>query len=69
MLLYYLFLVLPWLTMAIPRPLEPASLKTRQESSSSYWVAQIQRQGTVAFGSNSSYTIFRNVKDYGAVGV
>ncbi|KAK4934704.1 hypothetical protein LTR10_024101 [Elasticomyces elasticus] len=68
MLLYYLFLALPWLAMAIPRPQEPNSLQPRQESSSSYWVAQIQRQGTVAFGSNSNYTIFRNVKDYGAVG-
>ncbi|KAI9831040.1 MAG: hypothetical protein M1819_005278 [Sarea resinae] len=34
---------------------------------SDYWLANIQRQGTVAFG-NSSYTIFRNVMDYGAAG-
>lgn len=69
MLMYYLFMLLPWLAMAIPRPQEPQSLKSRQDSSSSYWVAQIQRQGTVAFGSDPSYQIFRNVKDYGAVGM
>ena len=36
--------------------------------SSSYWLANIQRQGTVPFGNSSSYTIFRNVKDFGAKG-
>ena len=36
-------------------------------TSSSYWVANIQRQGTVAFG-DSSYKVFRNVQDYGATG-
>lgn len=36
-------------------------------TTSSYWVANIQRQGTVAFG-NSSYQVFRNVQDYGATG-
>lgn len=34
---------------------------------SSYWVANIQRSGAVAFG-DSSYKIYRNVKDYGAKG-
>lgn len=36
-------------------------------TTSSYWLANIKRQGTVAYGS-SSYQIFRNVKDFGAVG-
>lgn len=36
-------------------------------TSSSYWVANIQRQGSVAFG-DSSYKVFRNVQDYGATG-
>lgn len=36
-------------------------------TSSSYWVANIQRQGTVAFG-DASYKVFRNVQDYGATG-
>lgn len=38
-----------------------------EKRSSSYWVANIQRQGTVAFG-DSSYTVYRNVMDYGAKG-
>ena len=36
-------------------------------TSSSYWLANIQRQGTVAFG-DSSFKVFRNVQDYGATG-
>jgi len=35
----------------------------------SYWLADIKHQGIAAFNSNpSSYTVFRNVKDYGAKG-
>lgn len=37
-------------------------------AASGYWLSSIERQGTVAFGSSSSYTIYRNVKDFGAVG-
>ena len=37
-------------------------------TSSSYWLANIKRQGTVPFGDTSSYSIFRNVKDFGAKG-
>ncbi|KAK0458521.1 exo-beta-1,3-glucanase [Desarmillaria tabescens] len=34
-----------------------------------YWLQNIKHQGTSAFNSNpSSYTVFRNVKDFGAVG-
>jgi len=36
-------------------------------TSSSYWLANVQRQGTVAFG-DSSFKIYRNVQDYGAKG-
>ncbi|KAJ5733594.1 Pectin lyase fold/virulence factor [Penicillium malachiteum] len=35
----------------------------------SYWLADITHQGIAAFNTNpSNYTVFRNVKDYGAVG-
>lgn len=35
----------------------------------SYWLAEIAHQGKAAFNPNpSSYTVFRNVKDYGAKG-
>ncbi|RAL05308.1 exo-beta-1,3-glucanase Exg0 [Aspergillus ibericus CBS 121593] len=36
--------------------------------SSDYWVADIKRQGSVPFGNNTSYQIYRNVKDFGATG-
>lgn len=42
----------------------PASIS----GSSTYWLSTIQRQGIVAYGNSSSYKIFRNVKDYGALG-
>jgi hypothetical protein len=35
--------------------------------SSAWWFANIPRQGTVAYG-NSSWVLFRNVMDFGAVG-
>jgi glucan 1,3-beta-glucosidase len=35
---------------------------------SAYWLSTVKRQGTVAFGNNTAYKIFRNVKDYGARG-
>jgi hypothetical protein len=37
--------------------------------SSDYWLANINRQGKVAFGSDPSYQVYRNVViDYGATG-
>lgn len=41
----------------------PATTST----ASGYWLASIKRQGTVAFGP-SPYSVFRNVKDFGAKG-
>lgn len=60
------------LTLAVPRPyvqtpaITTPSIDKRQ--SSGYWMETIQRQGQPAFNSDKSYKIFRNVKDYGAVG-
>lgn len=35
---------------------------------SNYWLANIQRQGVVPFGNDTSYPVFRNVKEsYGGV--
>jgi glucan 1,3-beta-glucosidase len=42
------------------------SLETRQ-AASSYWMSSIERQGVAVFGGDG-YKVFRNVKDYGAVG-
>ena len=33
-----------------------------------YWYEQIQHQGKSAFNTNGAYKVYRNVKDYGAVG-
>lgn len=51
-------------TLAAPAPQAPAPAAG---AASSYWVASIQRQGAPAFGT-AGYKVFRNVKDYGAVG-
>ena len=56
-------------TTAAPTPQSPAGLINQYATSSSYWMADIQRQGTVAFGSGGAgYKVFRNVMDYGAKG-
>ena len=34
----------------------------------SYWLEAIQHQGIAPFNTNSSYQVFRNVKDFGAKG-
>lgn len=36
--------------------------------SGSYWMEHIDRKGTVPWGNDASYKVFRNVIDYGAVG-
>ncbi|KAI4613082.1 hypothetical protein J4E83_007493 [Alternaria metachromatica] len=33
-----------------------------------YWMGSIARKGTVPWGDNATYAVFRNVLDYGAVG-
>lgn len=48
-----------------PDMLELASFK---RAASSYWVGNIERQGTVPFASSTDYQVFRNVKDFGAKG-
>ena len=43
---------------------------TANGSTSSYWVANIQRQGTVPYtGTTNQYPVYRNVQDYGAKGM
>lgn len=58
------------LALALPALAAPASQATvTAASSSGYWLSTITRQGTVPFGgTDASYKIYRNVKDYGAVG-
>ena len=49
-----------------PQATTPAAA-TSTGSPSSYWLANIERNGTVAFGT-AGYKVFRSVKDYGAKG-
>ncbi|KAH8898176.1 pectin lyase-like protein [Thozetella sp. PMI_491] len=53
--------------VASPTP-EPQAAAAPAAGATSYWVSSIARQGTVAFGSDAAYKVFRNVKDYGATG-
>ncbi|KAJ3493330.1 hypothetical protein NLG97_g4801 [Lecanicillium saksenae] len=47
----------------------PPSGTSRNASSESWWLPNIQRQGKVPYSSTgSSYNIYRNVRDYGAKG-
>lgn len=64
----HLIVLLPLLAQAAPKAQE-STPSTTSTTSSSFWLAQIQRQGTIGFGSDPNYKIFRNVKDYGAVGM
>jgi glucan 1,3-beta-glucosidase len=61
--LFFSSVLLAPLSEALPTPQAAGA-----PSSSTYWVANIQRQGTVAFGNSSTYPIFRNVMTYGAKG-
>jgi hypothetical protein len=52
--------------VAHAQPQEPAPPEA--PGASSYWLANIKHQGVVPFGENKDFKIFRNVKDYGALG-
>lgn len=71
-MLLQLLLLLSSLALAAPRPYVKTSDLTAppldKRQSSGYWMGSITRQGVAAFNSDKSYKIFRNVKDYGAVG-
>ncbi|KAK1638756.1 pectate lyase superfamily protein-domain-containing protein [Colletotrichum phormii] len=46
----------------------PSSNITRRAAAGSYWMESIARKGVVPWGDDPSYTVFRNVLDYGATG-
>lgn len=52
-------------------PMTPASneLEVSKRAASSFWMANIKRQGVAPFNSNADYKVFRNVKDFGAKGM
>lgn len=51
-----------------PVPVNSTGPSIPAESSSTYWLSSIKRQGTVPFG-DPSFKVFRNVRDYGATGM
>ncbi|KAK6950253.1 hypothetical protein Daesc_008579 [Daldinia eschscholtzii] len=53
--------------VAEANPSATTELRDVANAASSYWVADIKRQGVAAFGQ-PDYKVFRNVKDYGAKG-
>lgn len=44
------------------------TVSRRQSGAGSFWMASITRKGIVPWGDNSTYTVYRNVRDYGATG-
>lgn len=51
-----------------PVPVNSTGPLTPVESSSTYWLSSIKRQGTVPFG-DAAFKVFRNVREYGATGM
>ena len=45
-----------------------APAKPTANPACSYWYENLKHQGIAAFNTNASYVVYRNVKDYGAVG-
>src|SRR6266480_1193448 len=72
----YMFQIFePWVNNCRPQPnpypQSPTSTSVpsaSQTASCSYWLEDIKHQGISAFNSDTNYTVFRNVKDYGAKG-
>jgi glucan 1,3-beta-glucosidase len=44
------------------------SRPTSTPAPASYWLADIKHQGVAAFNPDTTYQVFRNVKDFGAKG-
>ncbi|KAJ6781688.1 hypothetical protein PWT90_10859 [Aphanocladium album] len=45
-----------------------SNVTRRDHPAGSYWMEHIDRKGTVPWGNDASYKVFRNVRDFGAVG-
>lgn len=57
------------ISSSVPTYGPPSSVPQPGESScASYWMENIKHQGIASFNNQSTYQIFRNVKDYGAKG-
>lgn len=45
-----------------------AVLAAAQAVQAAYWMEEIAHQGLASFNEDKTYQVFRNVKDFGAVG-
>ncbi|PVH96702.1 glycoside hydrolase family 55 protein [Periconia macrospinosa] len=65
-----LLLALSTFSSVVPSSAAPvAQAGTPAKAASSYWVANVKHQGAAAFNPDpAGYKVFRNVKDFGAVG-
>lgn len=54
--------------LCIPRAASASSCSGTASSTDPYWLESIKHQGTSPFNTDSSYEVFRNVKDFGAKG-
>lgn len=66
--IFTLFVALRFFLLVSCAPTTGTVAAPRAAADSTYWLASITRQGTVAYGSSSDYQIFRNVQDFGAKG-
>jgi glucan 1,3-beta-glucosidase len=66
LLALYLLFLFSTIVYAAPKP--QAAAPTAAAGSSTYWLANIPHNGKVAYGSDPSYPVYRNVKSYGAIG-
>jgi hypothetical protein len=62
----------PAVTYAGPTEAHRSHYSTRHPTATptpaSYWLADIKHQGVAAFNPDTTYQVFRNVKDFGAKG-
>ena len=55
--------------ISLETPVVDGHATTETSGDASYWLADIKHQGLATYNSDpSTYTVFRNVKDYGAKG-
>ena len=58
-----------WAAPAVGQSCSTTGVTGTAAAGDPYWLQSIKHQGLAAFNSNpSSYQVFRNVKDFGAVG-
>lgn len=65
--IFSLFLALHLFLLVSSAPTPATQDTTSSAAASSYWLSSITRQGTVAY-RDGDFQVFRNVKDFGAVG-